>query len=179
MDRICAISITRLVYNTRVELAHFTEYAGISAILGVLEANVSIVCACLPTIPPFLAFIADRIRSLNVGLTGLLDGFSRDRRTRRHAEGSFKLSSLHDKRRSGGLSMDDNNDGAKLREHGQVAYPLGVPTRARVDGFEKNQWTGEASPSGAHVGQAWEPRDLETGDRPQRNINVTKTWVVD
>ncbi|OTA58318.1 hypothetical protein K449DRAFT_449111 [Hypoxylon sp. EC38] len=49
---ICVISMTRLVYNTREEwmLAHFTEYGGIACLLGALEANLSIICACLPLI---------------------------------------------------------------------------------------------------------------------------------
>ncbi|KAG8164087.1 hypothetical protein KVR01_006005 [Diaporthe batatas] len=96
---ICVISLFRLYYNTRSTwmVTHFTEYAGIAAILGALEANLSIICACLPAFPSLLKPLIEKLRSnlssnKSGSFLGLFYKFS-SRRTRGPTTGSIKLTS--------------------------------------------------------------------------------------
>lgn len=97
--RICAISLVRLYYNTQSEYmaTHFTEHAGIAVMLGALEANLTITCACLPAFPslrkPFLERLRSNFSSKKSGsFRGLFYNFL-SRRTRRPTPGSVKINS--------------------------------------------------------------------------------------
>ncbi|RYP42642.1 hypothetical protein DL767_000011 [Monosporascus sp. MG133] len=107
---VCAISITRLVYNTQETwmLTHFTEYAGIAALLGGLEANLTIVCACLPSIPTLFSLFAEKIKSTlgsgTGGFKGLLSIFSFT--SPRPTRGSIKLGSSPHRERNRSLTRN-------------------------------------------------------------------------
>ncbi|KAI1076815.1 hypothetical protein F5B20DRAFT_312259 [Whalleya microplaca] len=186
---ICAVSITRLAYNTQETwmLAHFTEYAGVTAILGALEANLSIVCACLPAFPTLLAFLAEKIRmtlgSSNDRFKMLLNnspfGY------RRTAPGTVKLSSSTDRR--GTSSTNGDLESLRLQEQQMNMYPLNIATATRTSPSEGIGWVDPKSKSSTEgdstiswsMAEALEMARLGDTVEPYNNISVTKTWGVD
>lgn len=150
-DRICAISLTRLYYNSRTTymVTNFTEYAGIAAILGALEANLSIICACLPAFPALLKPLVERFRSsLGSGrpdsLRGFFEGFS-VRPGRRHTRGSVKLGSSgdapgpDDPPAPGGVERARHAPGNT--DHTDKLYPLRVASATRVSVEGERAWS--------------------------------------
>ncbi|OTB13180.1 hypothetical protein K445DRAFT_170932 [Daldinia sp. EC12] len=186
---ICAISIVRLVYNTQQEymLFHFSEYGGIATLLGALEANLSIVCACLPAMPQLLTAFAEKIRSSlgseNGGLRGIFSTFSFGYRKGTH--GSVKLSEGSGK---GGnaSSVDDDVEKARLQKTMDKLYPLSKTGASRGSFDEERGWTQQvgqtfARVNTAHSGHSEEPVEMtRLGENvePYSTINVTKSWRV-
>ncbi|KAI0128226.1 hypothetical protein F4776DRAFT_672351 [Hypoxylon sp. NC0597] len=161
---ICVISMTRLVYNTREEwmLAHFTEYGGTACLLGALEANLSIICACLPL-----------INSLVTSREGVKSAAAR---------GSVKLNSTTDRQEA---SAEDDLESARLHRQVDKLYPLNsMATRTSLS--EDPSWMHQTSISFAQV----DSNNSKTGDEamemgklgekvePYSAINVTKSWKV-
>ncbi len=186
--RICAISLTRLVYNTRETymLTHFTEYAGIATILGGLEANLSIVCACLPTYPPLMTIIAEKLRttfgSNDGSLRGLFNSFSL--RNRKQTHDSVKLGSTTD--RQANSATDDDLESARLQRHHDRLYPLSMSVPTRISQDEEVRWVDQTGKNHIRVDTdtPWSgPGVVEMerlGDRvePHNNINITKSWGI-
>ncbi|KAI1412246.1 hypothetical protein F5Y13DRAFT_200245 [Hypoxylon sp. FL1857] len=182
---ICVISMTRLVYNTREEwmLAHFTEYGGIACLLGALEANLSIICACLPLIQPL--FIPRRetkstISSNEGRLKGLYNSFSS--RYLKGAPGSVKLDSITDRRET---LVEEDLENARLHRQVDKLYPLNsIATRMSLS--EDAAWMHQAGVSFAQVDSSNSKSGDETlemaklGEKvePYSAINVTKSWNV-
>ncbi|KAF3062123.1 hypothetical protein GL218_03952 [Daldinia childiae] len=187
---ICAISFVRLAYNTQQEymLTHFTEYGGIATLLGALEANLSIVCACLPAMPQLLAAFAEKIKmslgSESGGLRGLFSSFSFGYRKNTH--GSVKLSEASDKKENASSSMDDDVEKARLQKHVDKLYPLSMTGASRGSFEEERAWTQQVGRTYARVntansGHSEEPVEMtRLGENvePYSTINVTKSWRV-
>lgn len=121
-------------------MTHFTEYAGIAAILGALEANLSIICACLPAFPSLLTPLLEKLKSsLGSGkhgsLRALFYGFS-SRRTRPHARGSLKLTSSTEALGPEHLFVARDLESAKHTpkniDHTDKLYPLSVTSASRT-----------------------------------------------
>ncbi|KAI0014477.1 hypothetical protein F4779DRAFT_624743 [Xylariaceae sp. FL0662B] len=187
---ICAISITRVAYNTQEAwmFAHFTEYAGVTAILGALEANLSIVCACLPTFPPLLAFLSEKIKSTlgseHSRFKMLLNNspFGYYRRT---APGTVKLSSSTDKRGNSSTNGDPESSRLPIQHKELVPLDIAAPT-TRMSLSGDIGWVERKGGSHTEVDTAtsWTMAEaLEMarfGDtvEPYNSISVTKTWGV-
>lgn len=152
--RICAISLARLYYNAQATFiaTQFTEYAGIAAILGGLEVNLSIICACLPLFPALLPPISRQLKSTfgsnsSSTLRALWPDFSS---RRRHNHSSTKLDNSSGGHGRDGSSEEHDLEGARRQNHfaNDRLYPLSVTaaSRASVDGG--NVW---ADPNQVHV----------------------------
>ncbi|MCJ1461159.1 hypothetical protein MMC28_011541 [Mycoblastus sanguinarius] len=90
----CAVSIVRIVYLFQIGL-DFTWDVTNAAIWGSLEPSVGVICACLPTMLPFIeSFFFKPIRSITTSLQGMLrpshadDSDSPSRRTQQKSEDS-------------------------------------------------------------------------------------------
>lgn len=125
-------------------VTHFTEYAGIAAILGALEANLTIICACLPAFPSLLRPLLERLKSSlsskkSGTFRGLLYNFS-SRRTRRPTHDSVKLNSSAEALEPGHFSAPtDLESGPKLQKNTDYTdrlYPLSATSvsRASIEG---------------------------------------------
>jgi hypothetical protein len=157
------VSLARLVHNTRQTymLTHFTEYAGIAVLLGALEVNLSIVCACLPVLQPLSNLNIEKARST----LGSSDGFRRIR--------SLKLGSSMDR-----LSSESEMATTRYKRpidklHPLIAVSAGRPSvELRTDiGPETHDISAtRASPGG------FEMRSLDA--EGQERITVTKTFEV-
>lgn len=128
-------------------VTHFTEYAGIAAILGALEANLTIICACLPAFPSLLKPLLERLRS---SLSSKKSGSFRElfydfssRRTRRATHGSVKLNSsaeaLGPGHSLGPIDQESGHIVQKNADHTDRLYPLSVTSasRASIEGGDK------------------------------------------
>ncbi|OTA95525.1 hypothetical protein M434DRAFT_9771 [Hypoxylon sp. CO27-5] len=182
---ICVISMTRLVYNTREEwmLAHFTEYGGTACLLGALEANLSIICACLPLINSLFTSpegVKSTGSSNDGRFKGLYNSFSSKYLKAPH--GSVKLDSIADRRET---SAEDDLESARLHRQVDKLYPLNSMT-TRTSQSEDPAWMRQTSISFAQV----DSNNSKTGDEviemgklgekvePYSAINVTRSWKV-
>ncbi|KAF2681996.1 hypothetical protein K458DRAFT_371306 [Lentithecium fluviatile CBS 122367] len=184
---ICAISMTRLVYNTRQGwmLTHFTEYAGTATLLGALEANLSIVCACLPLLQPLFVNFSERMKSKfssDHSTFRLLNPFSSSHRRPTHD--SVKLTSSTDK--PGVAVIEDDLEVARSQRQYDNLYPISVPSASQPS-FEEQISPGERFYSGqtghgrsafTGSGGVFEMERMDGGSVHQKKINVTKTWEV-
>ncbi|KAI1386116.1 uncharacterized protein F4822DRAFT_306263 [Hypoxylon trugodes] len=186
---ICVISITRLAYNTNQTwmTAHFTEYGAIACILGALEANLSIVCACLPTLPPLLSAFKGRVKSSfgsnNGGIKGVFSNFStKDRRPTRN---SIKLDSTNFRPRN--MSIEDDVESVRLQNQVDKLYPLNAMLASRASVEREIGWMSQTGRSYARVAStisgssgdaALEMARLGEKVEPYSAINVTKSWRV-
>ncbi|KAJ8109466.1 hypothetical protein ONZ43_g6129 [Nemania bipapillata] len=195
---VCVISLVRLVYNLNQTymLTHFTEYAGIAVLLGSLEANLTIICACLPTFPAFSnsfsTWFKSTFSSNNGGLRKLISSFSS--KANKPPGGSSKMTSsfvkLSDPEANNaerGPSRDTESESAKIQRQQDRLYPLSVTmaTRPSLEGDYyggsyqqgKNQ-THITSNDVRHDPVALEMSNLGTAAEPQSSINVTRSWAV-
>ncbi|KAI0888724.1 uncharacterized protein GGS22DRAFT_152222 [Annulohypoxylon maeteangense] len=184
---ICVISITRLVYNTRAEwmVTHFTEYGGIACLLGALEANLSIICACLPTMQPLMTSFTGRVKSSFSsdagGLKGLYNNFSS--RYLRPVPGSMKIGSSTDRRAT--MYIEDDLESARLQKHVDKLYPLNTTLASRTSLSEEIGWTQQTrcftqvdSANSKSGDESVELAKLGEKVEPYSAINVTKSWKV-
>lgn len=185
--RICAVSLTRLVYNTRQDymVTHFTEYAGIVALLGALEANLSIVCACLPMLQSIIVTFGQGIRSklsIDRSTLKLLKPFSSGSRKPTH--GSQKLGSFTDNAK---LSTDQNSlEAARYQSQHDKLYPLTALSASRASFDEDVEGTTPLNefrtvPEAMSHANTSTARSVSSPTRAvsnQQSINVTKTWDV-
>lgn len=123
-------------------ITHFTEYAGIAAILAGLEINLSITCACLPLFPALLQPLVGKLKSTFGSKSGstlkaLWLDFS-SHRSRRNIHGSVKLGDSSQERGQGSSSAGDDIEGARRQNQfaNDKLYPLSMTaaSRASVDG---------------------------------------------
>jgi hypothetical protein len=170
------VSLARLVHNTRhtYMLTHFTEYAGIAVLLGALEVNLSIVCACLPVLQPLSNLNIEKARSTlgsSNGFRQIRSLFSSNRR--KPTRDSMKLGSSMDR-----LSIESEMATARYMRpidklHPLIAVSAGRPSvELRTDiGPETHDISAtRASPGG------FEMRSLDA--EGQERITVTKTFEV-
>ncbi|OTA99273.1 hypothetical protein M426DRAFT_89003 [Hypoxylon sp. CI-4A] len=186
---ICVISITRLAYNTQEEwmAAHFTEYGAIASIVGGLEANLSIVCACLPCMSPLFTTFAGKVKSSidsHGGVKGLYNNVSS--RYRRPTRGSTKLSDGVSVRPANSF-IEDDMESARLQKQVDKLYPLNTTIASRVSIEAEEGWAPRTrGTSFTHVASAstvvgedvLEMARLGDKVEPYSAINVTKTWGV-
>ncbi|KAK4672661.1 hypothetical protein QC763_0006110 [Podospora pseudopauciseta] len=125
---ICGVSITRLVYNNMEEwmATNFTEYAGIAALLGALEANLSIVCACMPAMPALYHKVRGRWRR---------DGLEEGKLGGNDSDGGGKVEAVESEK------MADTRDieSRRLREEGDKLYPLSVTQKTVVTRTDRDR----------------------------------------
>ncbi|OCL13442.1 hypothetical protein AOQ84DRAFT_436331 [Glonium stellatum] len=184
---ICAISIGRAVLNSKSHYmaTDFPSYAGVAVLLGALEANLSIVNACLPLFQPILTNLAQKLRS----------SFSRSFLSRSSA---LTPSGSHESEKARGgfgtsakrhrLADDDEDD--KLRRLHDHLYPVsatgGSGQRGSFDvpgAVELAPRVGEQT-AFVEVSDGTSSRnfDLEDLERlklePYSAIAVTKAWNV-
>ncbi|KAI0844754.1 hypothetical protein F5Y00DRAFT_255798 [Daldinia vernicosa] len=184
---ICAISFVRLATQLEYMLTHFTKYGGIATLLGALEANLSIVCACLPAMPQLLTSFAEKIKmslgSEDGGLRGLFSTFSFG--YRRNTHGSVKLSEASDKQ-GNVSSVNDDVEKARVQKQMDKLYPLSMTGASRGSFDEERAWTQQVGRTYARVntansGHSEEPVEMtRLGENvePYSTINVTKSWRV-
>ncbi|KAK4173610.1 hypothetical protein QBC36DRAFT_293235 [Triangularia setosa] len=151
---ICAVSITRLVYNNMEEwmVTNFTEYAGIAALLGALEANLSIVCACMPAMPAL---------------------YHKMRGYRRESEGG-KLENDSDGGKAETVQREKASEreveSRMLRDEGDKLYPLSVTSQTVVSRAEKEDKDLEAGEArGTELWAGPGVADLVMLDLPRMN----------
>jgi hypothetical protein len=195
-NRICVISLVRLVYNLNQTymMTHFTEYAGIAVLLGSLEANLTIICACLPTFPAFSNSFSTWFKSTfssNGGLRKLISSFSSKRN--KIPAGSSKMSSSFVKLSDVGAnaeraaSRDTESESAKIQRQQDRLYPLSV-TMASRPSLEEDYYGGSyqqgknqthiTSNDIGHDPVTLEMSNLGAAAEPQSTINVTRSWAV-
>lgn len=170
-------------------LTHFTEYAGIAALLGALEANLSIVCACLPLFQPIITSLSEKIRSTFNSdrslIRGVLNPFSSKSRSRKNTRGSMKLDSSTD--RKGSSLHDEDMDTSRLRRQHDKLYPISMATGTQASVDEEAGWVDHMRGDQAHgdtvISARGQPpvemQSYEQGAAQTGNINVTRTWAVD
>ncbi|ROW15995.1 hypothetical protein VPNG_02566 [Cytospora leucostoma] len=130
---VCAISLVRLYYSTKANfiLAYITEYAGIAVILSALEANLSILCACLPSFPALLRPLFKKIKST---ISSEICGTSKAQwptssaRSRRHKRGSANIGRAHEGRGPEDSIAEDDMECARRQNHfaNDKLYPLSM-----------------------------------------------------
>ncbi|VBB84182.1 Putative protein of unknown function [Podospora comata] len=151
---ICGVSITRLVYNNMEEwmATNFTEYAGIAALLGALEANLSIVCACMPAMPALYHKVRGRWKGGDRQEEGKLGGEESDGGVKGEGVESEKTVDVERRR---------------LREEGDKLYPLSVTQKTVVSRTEGGRDDVEAGGTELWAGPG--VVDLDMLDLPRMN----------
>ncbi|KAK4200388.1 hypothetical protein QBC40DRAFT_71452 [Triangularia verruculosa] len=152
---ICGVSITRLVYNNMEDwmLTNFTEYAGITALLGALEANLSIVCACMPAMPALYHEI------------------------KRKSQGGAKVAMESDDGEGGSkaeAAQQENVDereleSRRLKEEGNKLYPLSVTEKTVVSQKDRDTDLEAGETGGTELWAGPGVVDLDMLDLPRMN----------
>ncbi|KAI1150271.1 hypothetical protein F4825DRAFT_427485 [Nemania diffusa] len=197
---ICVISLVRLVYNLNQSymMTHFTEYAGIAVLLGSLEANLTIICACLPTFPAFSnsfsVWFKSTFSSSGGGLRRLISSFTS--KPSKMAGGSGKMSSSFVKlsdpeanaeRGSSRDAASRDAESAKIQQQQDRLYPLSAAMASRPS-IEADYYGGpyQKGKSQTHITSsdrrhdpvALEMSNLGVATEQQSTINVTRSWEV-
>lgn len=129
-------------------VTHFTEYAGVAAILGALEANLTIICACLPAFPSLLKPLIEKLRSSlsskkSGSFRGLFYKFS-SRRTRGPTTGSINLTSSAEALEPGHSSAptypENDYHRPKNVDYTDRLYPLSVTSASRASIEGEKLW---------------------------------------
>ncbi|KAI8633185.1 hypothetical protein F5Y19DRAFT_471446 [Xylariaceae sp. FL1651] len=145
---VCAVSLVRVYVDTlkTFQKDNYTRYAAFAEILGPLEPNLAIVCACLPTYSALLRRIEDQIHAANGTrqwlLMTLTFRWSRES-AQRSPQGSYKLGSSAEV--AGQARPSTGEDAASARRENIATidrlYPITVATvasatRASLDRVE-------------------------------------------
>ncbi|KAK4681160.1 hypothetical protein QC764_0006140 [Podospora pseudoanserina] len=156
--KICGVSITRLVYNNMEEwmATNFTEYAGIAALLGALEANLSIVCACMPAMPALYHKVRGRWRR---------DGLEEGKLGGNDSDGGGKVEAVESEK------MADTRDieSRRLREEGDKLYPLSVTQKTVVTRTDRDREVEAGETGGTELWAGPGVVDLDMLDLPRMN----------
>ncbi|TRX93370.1 hypothetical protein FHL15_005645 [Xylaria flabelliformis] len=168
---------------------HFTEYAGIVVLLGSLEANLFIICACLPTLPiltnPFLEWIKSKFSSSSRELRSLMSGFSSKPSTAVPGLGeSSSFTKLRDAETNSEepSSRDADLESARL----QRLYPMSVTMASRPSVEDNRDWSYQQAKSHTRITfndavqnpEALEMSNIREAAELQPSIKVTKSWAV-
>ncbi|KAK0672537.1 hypothetical protein QBC41DRAFT_380434 [Cercophora samala] len=156
---ICGVSITRLVYNNMEEwmATNFTEYAGIAALLGALEANLSIVCACMPAMPALYHKVRGGRRRREEEEEGKLGGD--------HSDGSGKGEAVQDEKTADARDIESR----RLREEGDKLYPLSVTQKTVRTRTERDRDVEAGEAGGTELWAGPGVVDLDMLDLPRMN----------
>ncbi|KAF4629302.1 hypothetical protein G7Y89_g8852 [Cudoniella acicularis] len=162
---ICIISILRAVLNaTSLLSTDFPLYIAESSLLGLLEANFSIINACLPLLQPVATVISHKLKSLSSGFGS--------RGTTLKNQGALSMSTRKSTRKTPFGGSED----AKFKRLQDHLYPLSYDSVTQVTN------TGIEATCGAS-NEELELRELDSiakgeSKRNQR-ITVTNAWKVD
>ncbi|KAK0744966.1 hypothetical protein B0T21DRAFT_399250 [Apiosordaria backusii] len=156
---ICAVSITRLVYNNMEEwmTTNFTEYAGIAALLGALEANLSIVCACMPAMPALYHKMRGTLRresTSDVKLENDSDGGKGEAVQKEKVDIEEREKEVESKR---------------LREEGNKLYPLSTAEGTVVSKADRDRDLEAGQGGGTELWAGPGVVDLDMLDLPRMN----------
>jgi hypothetical protein len=162
---------------------NFTSYAGIATILGALEANLSIVCACLPLFRPLVTLVSERINTIYQRRTMT----SRSKSSYLKKSSSSRLGYVSHKN-PGNLTTEDEQE-ERLKKQINQLYPLSA-TAGSIDEISYSTWipphdsdfnatvkSGGVETGGAHF--EMENIHREKNVEPFSAINVTKSWRVE
>lgn len=166
--------------------ADFPSYAGVAELLGALEANLSIVNACLPLFQPIMSSLAHKVRS----------SFSRSFLSRRSAlapsnsHGSGKARGGFSSSGKGERLADEDEKLRRLHNHLYPVTATGGTSRGSFDAAGTEQLAAQLSPrlgeqtafvevSDGTSSRNFEMEDLERlKQEPYSTIAVTKAWNV-
>jgi hypothetical protein len=158
-------------------------------LLGALEANLSIICACLLTFPPLMNFFArwtgPEFSSTRVGLKDFISSFSS--KSRKPSPGSMRLNSssaeLHcPEGREKNMPTDGDLESARTRPQHNRLYPSNDAIATRTSLEVEYGWLKQPGRSQARVevDDSWkrELNSLGQGVESHSSINVIKSWRV-